>query len=99
MKKHPLINKKQSPHYDTKDKPAIQQLEEEMSVIEMQGFVYGNIFKYKYRQDHKGQKDSDLEKIETYENYYNVIKMLLNKGYHNHKVADALRLEEIVYAY
>jgi len=98
MTLHPLINKS-STHYDTQDKPAIQLLEEQLSVAAMAGFVEGNIFKYKHRQDHKGQRESDNKKIDTYENYFNIIKMLLHKGYKSQTVTWALKCEEISYEY
>lgn len=73
MKLHPLINK-DSVHYEAEGKPAIELLEEQLTVVEMIGFCRGNIFKYKYRADHKGQKESDMKKIETYENYLKLLE-------------------------
>ncbi len=66
---HVLIDS-QSPHYDDDEgKTAIESLEEVLTVAEMRGYCKGNIFKYKYRQDKKGQKSSDLIKIVKYSNY------------------------------
>lgn len=70
--KHPLLNAKSS-HYDKNGEPAIKGLEKEQTVIEQIGWCKGNIYKYKYRQDHKGQKESDLEKIEDYTRYKNFL--------------------------
>ena len=96
--KHPLINKN-SKHYDTKEKPAIQLLEEMLSVSAMMGWVEGNIFKYEYRKDHKGQKESDEEKIATFKAYQDVLKRLLHRGFKSHTVAWALKCEEISFEY
>ena len=71
---HPLINPSQL-HYDADGKqPAIQILEKTMTVAEMIGACKFSMFKYRYRQNLKGQKASDLIKIETYENYLKVLE-------------------------
>ena len=64
---HPLLNAA-STHYQD-EKSAIELLEETATLGEQIGWCKGNIFKYKYRQDKKGQKESDLIKIKTYEDY------------------------------
>ena len=64
MRLHPLINKKSS-HYDLNATSAIEELEKQLSVTEMIGFCRANIFKYNYRKNHKGQRESDEEKIHT----------------------------------
>jgi len=96
--RHPLLNDK-SKHYNQKGTSAIKELEDKISVAEMAGFCYGNIFKYEYRAEHKGQKEADLEKIRTYKAYFDVIKKLLHKGYKSHVVSFALKCEEIEYEY
>ena len=67
--KHPLIDRKNSSHYDAEEKTAIEVLEDEMTICEMRGFCHGNISKYRYRLYHKGQSATDLEKIVHYDNY------------------------------
>ena len=96
--KHPLIDIN-SAHYDTKDVPHIQKLEHELSVSDMAGFCYGNISKYKYRQNYKGQKESDIVKIEHYTAYFDVIKKLLHKGYKHQTVSHAMELERMSFDY
>ena len=98
MNLHPLINQ-DSAHYDAKGKSAIELLEEQLTVIEMIGFCKGNIFKYKYRAEHKGQKDSDIKKIQTYENYLNFLVTLA--GIHSKEltVKSIYILENISFRY
>ncbi len=66
---HPLIDLKNSTHYDNGEKNGIQILEEEMTICEMRGFAYGNIRKYEIRLKHKGQAESDEQKIWHYRKY------------------------------
>ena len=74
---HPLIDRKNSPHYDANEgKTAIQKLEDDMTICEMRGFCYGNIQKYKYRLVHKGQAESDLEKIGHFRAYLEALNDL-----------------------
>ena len=98
MKLHPLINK-DSPHYDTGKKSAIEELEKRLTVTEMIGFCKGNIFKYRYRLEHKGNKESDLKKIETYENYLKLLERLDDAGYFLDTVAMALEKSMIRFRY
>lgn len=71
--KHPLLNPN-SKHYQKKGcKPAIQELEEQLNIYECLGYAKGNIIKYSYRIDQKGQAKSDAEKLETYEKYQKLI--------------------------
>jgi len=67
--KHPLINPK-STHYQDGGKPAIQRIEENLSLMECIGFSRGNIIKYQYRAKLKGQEQQDIEKLESYKAYY-----------------------------
>ena len=69
---HPLINPN-SQHYQHDTKSSIEMMEEKYNVLEMIAFCRINIFKYEYRKEHKGQLDSDLEKITTYKNYLNLL--------------------------
>ena len=71
--RHPLLNKS-STHYSQDGKSAIKELEKLLSVDQMIGFCRASIFKYEFRKDLKGQKDSDLVKIETYKNYLTVLE-------------------------
>jgi hypothetical protein len=89
MKLHPLINK-ESAHYDTEKTSAIEEMEKLLTVTEMIGFCKGNIFKYQYRAEHKGQRESDIKKIETYENYLNLLEELSDSGYYDDEVSLAL---------
>ncbi|MCK9532620.1 MAG: DUF3310 domain-containing protein [Gammaproteobacteria bacterium] len=65
--KHPLLNPK-SLHYQH-GTPTIQEIESQMGIYACIGFAKGNMIKYKSRLDHKGQKEADLEKLQTYQNY------------------------------
>ena len=98
MKLHPLINKESS-HYDTGKTNAIEELEKQLTVTEMIGFCKANIYKYKYRMDHKGQKESDRKKIETYKNYLSVLLQLDDAGYFLDTVAMALEKAMIQFRY
>ena len=72
---HPLINSDSS-HYDQEGKTAIEEIEERLTVREMIGFCKGNMYKYGYRSEHKGQKASDLKKIETYKAYHLLLESM-----------------------
>lgn len=98
MKLHPLINQ-ESKHYDAEGKTAIELLEEQLTVSEMIGFCKGNIFKYKYRADHKSQKDSDMKKIETYENYLYLLRHVNAMTLSAPSVKDAFKKLEIKFRY
>jgi len=74
--KHPLLNS-DSRHYDNDgDMPDIYYMEKDFPVLGMIYWCKGNIYKYKARQDKKGQKEGDLKKIRTYENYINLLETL-----------------------
>lgn len=61
---------KNSPHYDkVGEKPNIQIIEEELTLVECRGWAKANMLKYPYRQDLKGQAESDREKRSDYERY------------------------------
>ncbi len=67
--RHPLVNA-ESKHYKADGKPsAIELLENILTLEEMIGLCRGNIFKYEYRKDHKGQAESDQKKIYSYRKY------------------------------
>jgi len=98
MKLHPLINKESS-HYDTGKTSAIEELEKVLTVTEMIGFCKANIFKYRYRLEEKGQKDSDIKKIRTYENYLSLLEELSDSGYYDDEVSLALGKAMIEFRY
>ena len=75
-KLHPIIDKKNSGHYDKQERSAIEELEDEMTICEMRGFCFGNVQKYTYRLRHKGQATADAEKITHYQNYLNELTKL-----------------------
>jgi len=98
MKLHPLINK-ESAHYDTGKTSAIEELEKVLTVTEMIGFCKANIFKYQYRLEEKGQKESDIKKIRTYENYLSLLEELSDSGYYDDEVSLALGKAMIEFRY
>lgn len=95
---HPLINKS-SLHYDTGKTSAIEELEKVLTVTEMIGFCKGNIFKYQYRLEEKGQKESDLAKIKTYKAYLSLLEQLDDAGYFMDTVALALEKSMLRFRY
>jgi len=70
---HPLLNPKSFHYLDENKKTTIEKMEEELTVNEQLGWCKGNIFKYTDRQDRKGQKDSDIEKIADFERYFDFL--------------------------
>jgi hypothetical protein len=71
---HPLLTKGANKHYDTKGKVTIQELEKELTVIEMIGYCKGNIFKYNSRK--KGSDMEDAIKADKYDNYLTHLQTL-----------------------
>ena len=98
MRLHPLINP-DSPHYEAEGKSAIELLEEQLTVKEMIGFCKGNIFKYEYRAEHKGQKDSDFKKIQTYKDYLELLEDFYMLPYFTHTVKSAFERLELMFRY
>ena len=74
---HPLINP-ESKHYEKDGKQSIQHIEGELTVDEMIGACTFNIMKYTLRLNTKGQKEADLKKIETYQNYKELLLDIKN---------------------
>jgi len=68
--KHPLLDKA-SAHYDTRDKPTIYYIEEELTVNELIGACKFNIMKYIARD--KGQNERDEEKARRYDAYLSML--------------------------
>ncbi len=77
---HVLINEDSAGHYDIDGVSAIEEMEKDMSIREAIGYSRGNLLKYNFRKNHKGQKDSDDKKIKTYELYLGALYTLLRKG-------------------
>ena len=75
---HPLVNKN-SKHYDNGEKTAIERIEEKNTVCQMIGACTYNILKYSYRQDAKGQKVEDIEKIKTFQEYKKLLESIDEK--------------------
>ena len=73
---HPLLNPESSGYYDRGEKSAIEQLEEEATVVEQKGWCKGNIFKYAHRGALKGESQKDAKKLETYEAYLTLLQGL-----------------------
>lgn len=99
--RHPLLNR-HSPHYDHQETTGIEQLESRYSVDYAIGWSELNIFKYRLRQDHKGEKSSDLKKIETYKAYLSLLrdmKRLANVGQLDIKVAYRMLGIEMIYKF
>lgn len=74
---HPLINKRDSSHYDSQKEPAIKRFERKYSVRDL--MAWAKITKAKYRDEgrkQKGEVEADKRKYETYNNYYNMLKDL-----------------------
>ena len=94
--RHPLKNNN-SKHYDNNGTSAIDELEKILSVSAMMGYAEGNIFKYEFRKEYKGQKASEEEKIKTYKAYRDVLADLLHRGHKGVTVSHALELEGIEY--
>ena len=92
--KHPLIDNK-STHYDHDGEPLIFKIERVLSVAAMAGAIEFKLMKYKHRLDHKGQRESDLRKIEHYTAYFDIIKSLLHKGHKKSTVSWAMEIEGI----
>ncbi len=77
---HPILNKDSAGHYDIGKTSAIEELEKELSIREAIGFCKANCFKYEFRQDHRGQKESDIRKIATYKAYQKELQRLILDG-------------------
>lgn len=87
--RHPLLNP-QSTHYSPAGvASAIELYEKQATVQEGIGFCKGNLFKYSYRLEKKNQRQDDLAKIETYENYLRLLMMLPSHA-PNASIFDAL---------
>jgi len=88
--RHPLLNPESAGHYDSGEKTAIEELEETATVAEQIGWCKGNIFKYRYRHDLKGEAIKDLKKLETYEKYLHLLYSMGRAAVYM-RVADAFK--------
>ena len=76
---HPLIDPTQS-HYNNEDGTnSIKDTEDKYNMCKVIGFCQINIDKYTKRLDKKGQKESDLVKIQNYKNYLKVLEDIAKK--------------------
>ena len=67
-----LINP-DSTYYEDDGRIAIEELEKTATLSDQIGWCKGNIFKYEFRKNKKGQKLSDEIKIETFKNYLQLL--------------------------
>lgn len=73
---HPLLDPVSARYYDAGERPAIEILEEETSVIEQIGCAKGNLFKYQHRRSLKGEDSRDAEKLSRYAAYLRLLQTL-----------------------
>lgn len=76
---HPLLNP-ESPHYDRDGVSAIEALERKFTLLEALAWCRGNIFKYEWRKDSKGQKESDEKKLATFRAYEELLEEVRSQG-------------------
>lgn len=98
MQLHPLLNPN-STHYEDEGRVSIQEMEKEITVIEMVGYCKGNIFRYEFRKHNKGALEADEVKKKTHEAYIAVLKDMASLSLGNHFVADALKMTKREFAY
>ena len=63
-------------HYMSNGEETIVKIVRELGIVEAIAFCKGNVIKYADRADHKGQKESDLAKIEEYTQMANDLKRI-----------------------
>lgn len=78
---HPLLNKESEGHYRIGDKSAIEELEKRATVHEQIGWCQGNIFKYQFRKERKGDKQGDEKKIATFKEYLRELTLMTQLAY------------------
>jgi len=80
---HPLINKKDSPHYDSVEEPSILRFERRFTVGELMAWAKITSAKYSDAgRANKGQVEADKRKLATYENYYDFLKDIVTRYPH-----------------
>ena len=82
-RQQPLINKLYGRHYDATGTPAICDFERLYTVQEL--MAWAKISKAKYEHPAratKGQKEADVTKAQTYDDYYKMLKSIAECGPH-----------------
>ena len=78
---HPLINKTDSPHYDSSgEETSIERFERKYTVTQLMNWA--EITKAKYDdpgRKNKGEAEADVRKSATYYNYYQMLRSLILK--------------------
>ena len=99
LPKHPLLNAKAGHYDDDDDKSFIEQFEEDHTVRQVLSWCIITVEKYMYRQNKKGQKMSDGEKIDDYSAYMTVLIKLSQEGYSDMIVKRAYKKEKMEWNY
>lgn len=76
---HPLLLPQSQSHYDIDDETDLRDYEREVSIEGAFGTIQYNLFKYKRRE--KGQNELDEKKIQTFIDWTELLKDLLELGY------------------
>lgn len=75
--KHPLLNPESNKHYTLPDGTThIELMERTFAVADLIGWCRCNIFKYEFRLDKKGCKESDTAKLNTYRAYLDLLESI-----------------------
>jgi hypothetical protein len=77
--KHPLLNE-DSKHYHAEEEPAILTLEKHFTLAQMLSWAEITALKYKLRENHKGQKENDIIKRQTFNDYADFLSKLYAKA-------------------
>jgi len=76
--KHPLINKIDSPHYDSVEEPAIKRFERVYTITKLMYWAELSCAKYRDAgRANKGQAEADERKADTYKNYQLFLRNIL----------------------
>ncbi len=78
--KHPLLNPESAASYDREGEIAIEVFETKFTLLEALAWCKGNIFKYEWRKDAKGEKESDKKKLETFRAYEELLEEVRTQG-------------------
>ena len=80
-KPHPLVNKSDSPHYDSKEpgeKTFIEKFEQQYTIRQIHNWCLITIDKYIYRIGSKDDEDKEMRKIKTYTDYSVMLKKIID---------------------
>jgi len=78
--KHPLMNKTDSTHYDSKETPAILDFERTYSLTDLRAWAKITLAKYEHpARAAKGQIEADKRKAKTYRDYFNFLDTIIKK--------------------